>query len=307
MKAATVAAQAVTWRASSSGPRQNAQAATRTSATASSDVSDADRVRSETAEVDGARLPRDPLLVMDAELRAREQDRGAEALDLQVPLRLRPEAVPDPARSDQEERDEEHGARNDVGDPGAAKRPHAPHGDGQHDRRIQLDRRAGAEERAGYPLARGEQRDQGQRGQKRGHRVVAVQEHRPHQHGRRDGRREPPRAEPEPPHERGRAEHDPEPAGRHQELEHEHVVRVPDQHRQREHRHRAGRVLVIEVAVRDPAVQHERPPVLRVGADVARVRVAEEPAVGNAAGNEKEHGGDGGRPIHTQPLHGGLP
>ena len=59
----------------------------------------ADRVGGEAAEVDRARLPLDPALVVDAELRAGEQDRGAEALDLQVALQLRPEAEADARRA----------------------------------------------------------------------------------------------------------------------------------------------------------------------------------------------------------------
>ena len=80
----------------------------------------------------------------------------------------------------------------------------------------------------------------------------------------------------------------PSAAGRHQQLEDEHVVRIPDQDRQGEDGHRPGRILVVEVAVGDPAVQDERAPVAGVGADIARVGMAEEAAVGDRAREEEE-------------------
>ena len=91
-------------RASSSGPRQNAQATTSTSAIASTELSTPVTFGRQSTEVDRPRLSADPALVVDAELRAREQDRGAEALDLEVALRLRPEAEADAAGREQEER-----------------------------------------------------------------------------------------------------------------------------------------------------------------------------------------------------------
>jgi hypothetical protein len=82
-------------RESSSGPCQNTHATTRTSAR---------HVRRQSTEVDRARLSADPALVVDAELRACEQDGSAEALDLEVALQLRPEAEADAAGREQEER-----------------------------------------------------------------------------------------------------------------------------------------------------------------------------------------------------------
>ena len=80
-----------------------------------SDVSTPTRVGGEAAEVDRAGLPLIQLLVVDAELRAGEQDRGAEALDLEVPLQLRPEAEADPAGREDEEGQNEHRSGDDEG------------------------------------------------------------------------------------------------------------------------------------------------------------------------------------------------
>ena len=104
-------------------------------------------------------------------------------------------------------------------------------------------------------------------------------------------------------------------AGRHQQLEHEDVVGVPDQHRQGEDGHRPRRVLDVEVAVGDPAVQDERPAVAGVGPDIARVGVAEEAAVADGAGEDEEQRADRRRPVGSPPhrprwlrrLHSDLP
>ena len=90
---------------------------------------------------------------------------------------------------------------------------------------------------------------------------------------------------------------------------------VPDQHRQGEDGHRSRRVLVVEVAVGDPPVEDKRPAIAGVGADVARVGVAEETAVADGAGDDKEQRADRRRPVGSPPrrprslrrLHSDLP
>ena len=158
----------------------------------------ADRVGGEAAEVDRAGLPLDPALVVDAELRAGEQDRGAEALDLQVALQLRPEAEADAPGREQEEGEHEHGAGDEEGGAGTRQRPDAPDRDRHHDRRIELHRGADAEQGAGRPLAGAQERHERDRGEQRRHGVVAVEEHGAHEDRRQDERGEPPRAQPEP-------------------------------------------------------------------------------------------------------------
>src|SRR5205814_2250056 len=75
-----------------------------------------DDVGHDAAEVDRTRLAVDPVDVVDAELRAGEQDRGAERLDLEMTLDLRLDAEAHPAGSDQEERQEEHAAGYEDGE-----------------------------------------------------------------------------------------------------------------------------------------------------------------------------------------------
>ena len=259
-----------------------------------------DHVRHGAAEVDRARLAGDPVDVVDAELRAGEQDRGAERLDLEMTLDLRLDAEAHPAGSDQEERQEEDAAGDEEGEGRSSRSAKAPPRQRQRDNAVDLDRRVGAEQRSGRDGARAQERDERERGQERRQRVVAVEEDRAHQDGREHKRAETPRREPEALHDPRRADDAAEATGGHQELEHEHVVRVPDRRRRGEDGHRAGWVLVVEVVVRNAAVVDKRSPVPRVRLRVAGEGMAEEPAERQRTREQEESAGDERRPSHRE-------
>ena len=203
----------------------------------------------------------------------------------------------------QEERQRQHRGGGDEGDrAAAAERTHAPRGHGEHRRGVDLQRRRDAEQRARRLLARPQLRDERERGEQRRQRVVAVEEDGPEQHrGEHDGH-EPERAQPEPLQRPRGAPGEADGAERHPQLEREHVVRVPDERRQDEHRHRPGRVLVVEVAIGDPPVLHERAAIAGVDAGVPRVGVAEEAAVGDGARDRGQRAGNRGRRIEPPPA-----
>src|SRR5205823_11955117 len=107
-----------------------------------------------------AGLAGDPADVVDPELRACEEQRGAERLDLQVTLQLCLQAEADAAGSDQEERQDEDAAGDEQRDRRPTRRPQAPPGEWQRDDAVDLDRDVGAEQRSRRETTRTEECDE---------------------------------------------------------------------------------------------------------------------------------------------------
>ena len=200
-----------------------------------------------------------------------EQERRAEALELQRPRRLARDALPTPCGRERQERDHHHGhdrrrraeAEQRLAPP--ARPPDVGERRRDHDRRERLRRDPEPDRGEPEPLAPSQHGcDPGHR-QERGPEVVAVEDHRA-EHERREREEAQRRGGPlgrgaelaqRDAHRGQRAD----PAERHQDLELAVVdreARLADR-RDAERRQRARRVLDPEVAVRHVAGGHRRP------------------------------------------------
>ena len=199
-----------------------------------------------------------------------EQQRRAEALDLQRTRRLPDDAVPDAVRREREERDDDHGhdrrcrAQAEQRLAPAARTPDVGDRRRDHDRREGLGRDPEPERGEPEPLPPGQHRREPGHRQEGRPEVVAVEDHRAERERREreeaERRRRPLGRGTELAqrhrHRRQRAD----PAERHQDLELavvEREARLADR-RDAERRQRARRVLDREVAVGHVAVRDRR-------------------------------------------------
>jgi len=193
------------------------------------------------------------------------EQRAAEALDLQRASSLRAEALGEPVRrSNQERNDEESGdhsgrEQSTPGRPTAARTPDEDHGGRNEHDGVDLGRERATEQgERGYVPARQQQRECSD-GEQRRPRVVGVERDRAE---RERGQREEQDAGPEASHrhseprEQGREQKERRNAAQsHQALERGVVVRRPEGRRRQEHRHGPRRILHEEVAVRYASVE----------------------------------------------------
>ncbi len=127
-----------------------------------------------------------------AEVVRREQDGRTEALELQRPVDLQPEAVAEAAWGEQREREEEgRTGADDDRDPlrgvrAAVPSPDPDEPEGDQDRRPELRRDRGSEQRSAGAVAPGEQRAQAADGESCGPEVEA-REHEQSDQERGDG------------------------------------------------------------------------------------------------------------------------
>src|SRR6202008_3064864 len=103
----------------------------------------------------------------------REEDGRPKLLDLKVALDVGLEAEADAARRDQEERQKEDPACDEEGEHRLTRPADAAPRERQRDEAVDLDRRVGAEDRARGGVTGAEDREERERGQERGERVVA--------------------------------------------------------------------------------------------------------------------------------------
>ena len=231
--------------------------------------------------------------VVEAEPVRGEQERAAEALDLKPTGRLRVKAVPETARRDCSEGqdDEQH----DAGQHGcrferAAPSRRGPHVDERrrHDHeRVELRAHGQPQEPERQQVPPAQQRSEGSRGQRRRPEVVGVQGDRPdHERGEREQHSR--SVEPAPSHAQAQqrqrdGKERAEPAERHQALEGEVVVPCRKRPGRQEDGKRSRRIFDEEVAVGQLAPE-ELVCVDAVEMDVAVPLAAEEASVGDCAG-----------------------
>jgi len=192
-----------------------------------------------------------------------EQDARAEALDLETACGLRVEAVPEPARrEDRERQHDESRNRNEDAEraqrlPAAGDGPDVDRRERHDDQRVELRRDREPEEpepEQVAPAHEGCERAHGERGREE---VVRVEGDRPHGdrgHGEQRGRRVQTMLRRTERHEREQdTEQRSEPAHGHERLECG-VVGPAGQHsRRKEHRKRSRRVLDEDIAIREVA------------------------------------------------------
>jgi len=198
---------------------------------------------------------------VDTKLVRGQQDARTEALDLQSSRGLRVEAVPEPARRQDREREHhEHGdarehAQRTQRAAATCDLPDVDGSDRDDDQRVELRRHREPEQAEPEELAATQDCRERSDRERRGKQVIGVQRDRPDRdrrqgEERRGGVEAPPgRAQR---HEREQdGEERPDPAQRHQSLE-AGVVRAPGQNsRRHENQERSGRVLDEDVTVRE--------------------------------------------------------
>src|SRR5262245_54452929 len=227
-----------------------------------------------------------------------------------MPCRLDVEAEPKPAEANRREREHEH--ENDSGEdehagdrlpPTArAERVHERHGQKRDGPDLRDNRHR--EQRECQTRSCGYEREDTERHEHRRPEVVPVQEQRPERErsGCEDdcsadvvavGKLDPDRS-------RKRGRNRGRSAQRHQQLEDEDVVGLRDQRRERKHGYRAGRILEIEVVIRNLSV-HDALADVAVVDDVARPVVTQEAPRNDEAGeNRPGHCGVRDPPAQTQ-------
>jgi len=230
-----------------------------------------------------------------------EQERRAEALDLQASRGLRVEALVDAVRSvGRERRDHRRGdqhqhAERHSGTPRACAAPHVPGRQRHQHERVDLraDRQPEHRERRQLPAA--EQQPERQHRQERRPGVVGVQRDRPERDGRE---REQRHADADARHRRSElGEHQRDEEDRrhaaegHQRLEGRVVVVSAEGGRRQEDGERARGVLDEDVAVGQGAVEQPLRVAL-VDVDVAETSGSRQAAVGHGAGGEVDRGRD---------------
>ncbi len=277
-----------------------------------------EHVRKRAAQVERAGLPGHDASGVHADLVRCEQHGSGKALELELPDDLGLHAEAEAAGRERRERNDqrgddgrEHTERADERS-AATRTVDVQRRQRDEHRGKELDRRAGREQPEAEPVTLGEQGDEGENDEENRPHVVAVEDDGPQGHRQHRGQAErdcrlPPRGAQEG-EDGGERDDDPQARASREQLEGQVVVVARKQRRCKEERRGTGRVLHVEVAVRELPVQH----LLRklvVSPHISGIGRAQEPSARDECSSDEGEHRDEQRPPPVAAIgrpHAGI-